>query len=176
MPTPNAVNQQGSTANRRPVPGATDGSQYAIELLPATGHATCDSSEPDANRCWSRPDPTSGPSASARPGTRAPAKQSIVATFKQATFLDYVYFTQLETSDPVTYGFANPSAALTGAYSQCTKFRRDGRETSPIPGTSNQFCDKIVFVGGDHIDGPVAHERRPRRSAGAPPSVGPLRT
>jgi len=48
----------------------------------------------------------------------------------------------------VTYGFANPSAALTGAYSQCTKFRRDGRESSPIPGTSNQFCDQIVFVGG----------------------------
>ncbi len=82
-------------------------------------------------------------------------KQSIVATFKQATFLDYVYFTQLETSDPVTYGFANPSAALTGAYTQCTKFRRDGRESAPIPGTSNQFCDQIVFVGGDQIDGPL---------------------
>ncbi len=154
VPTPNAINQQGSTANRRPVPGATDGSQYAIELLPATGHATCDSSNPTQSMLEST-GPNIGTFRIRSTGYSGTEQQSIVATFKQATFLDYVYFTQLETSDPVTYGFANPSAALTGAYSQCTKFRRDGRETSPIPGTNNQFCDKIVFVGGDHIDGPV---------------------
>jgi len=87
-------------------------------------------------------------------GYEGSAKRSIVATFKQSSFLDYVYFTQLETSDPVTYGFANPSTALTGAYSQCTKFRRDGRELVNIPGTS-QKCDQIVFVSGDNIKGPV---------------------
>src|SRR4029077_10747724 len=37
---PNAVNQQGSTAKRRPVPGNT-GATYAIELIPATGQTTC---------------------------------------------------------------------------------------------------------------------------------------
>ena len=94
------------------------------------------------------------------------AKASIVATYKQATFLDYVYFTQLETSDPVTYGFPNPSAALTGAYSQCTKFRRDGRESVNIPGTS-QRCDQIVFVGGDRIDGPL-HTNDDLRVCGTP--------
>ena len=36
VPSPNAVNQQGSTARRRSVPGST-GATYAIELLPATG-------------------------------------------------------------------------------------------------------------------------------------------
>jgi type II secretory pathway pseudopilin PulG len=154
VPTPNAVNQQGSTTNRRTVPGATDGSQYAIELVPATGHSFCDSSNPTQSMLEST-GPNIGTFRIRSTGFSGAEKQSIVATFKQATFLDYVYFTQLETSDPVTYGFANPSAALTGAYSQCTKFRRDGRESSPIPGTSNQFCDKIVFVGGDHIDGPV---------------------
>jgi hypothetical protein len=91
---------------------------------------------------------------SGTPGAAGTEKQSIVATYKQATFLDYVYFTQLETSDPVTYGFANPSAALDGAYSQCTKFRRDGRELVNIPGTS-QKCDQIVFVAGDNLKGPV---------------------
>ena len=29
------------------------------------------------------------------------------------------------------------------------------------PRHQRQFCDQIVFVGGDHIDGPAAHERRP---------------
>ena len=160
LPTPNAVNQQDANPLKtRPVPGATDGSRYAIELLPATG-TTCLTSNPVGTMLE-----PSGPNigtfrirstgispTDATHDTRA----SIVATFKQATFLDYVYFTQLETSDPVTYGFPNPSAALTGAYSQCTKFRRDGRENATIPGTNPpQSCDQIVFVSRDTINGPV---------------------
>jgi hypothetical protein len=162
VPTPNAVNQQGAISQYRPVdPTAPTGPQYAIELIPATGQSACDSNNPTVSMLEStgpnigtfriRSTGYSGP-----PGAAGTEKQSIVATYKQATFLDYVYFTQLETSDPVTYGYANPSAALTGAYSQCTKFRRDGRESSPIPGTNSQdYCDRIVFVQGDHIDGPV---------------------
>ncbi len=79
----------------------------------------------------------------------------MVATFKRASLLDYVYFTQLETSDPVSYGFANPSAALNGAYSQCSKFRREGRMSQPMPSTGGQYCDQIVFVTGDQMKGPL---------------------
>jgi Tfp pilus assembly protein PilX len=154
VPTPNAINQQTSTANRRPVPGSTDASTYAIQLLPATGQSACDPNNPTQSMLESS-GANIGTFRIRSIGYNGTEKQSIVATFKQATFLDYVYFTQLETSDPVTYGFANPSAALTGANSQCTKFRRDGREDAPIPGTNNQFCDQIVFVGGDQIDGPL---------------------
>jgi hypothetical protein len=166
VPAPNAVNLQGSTANRRPVPGATDGSRYAIELVPATGQPACSSANPTQSMLESS-GPNIGTFRIRSTGYSGTANASIVATYKQATFLDYVYFTQLETSDPVTYGFANPSAALTGAYSQCTKFRRDGRESSPIPGTNNQFCDQIVFVGGDHIDGPL-HTNDDMRICGTP--------
>ena len=35
VPAPSAVNQVGSTTNRRPVPGTT-GATYAIELIPAS--------------------------------------------------------------------------------------------------------------------------------------------
>jgi hypothetical protein len=162
VPTPNAVNQQGAISRYRPVdPNVPAGPQYAIELIPATGQSACNSSNPTVSMLEStgpnigtfriRSTGYSGP-----PGASGTEKQSIVATYKQATFLDYVYFTQLETSDPVTYGYANPSSALTGAYSQCTKFRRDGRESSPIPGTNGRdYCDQIVFVDGDHIDGPL---------------------
>jgi hypothetical protein len=154
VPTPNAVNQVGSTSNRRPVPGATDGSQYAVELMPASGKSSCSTADPVGSMLESS-GPNIGTFRIRSTGFSGVEDASIVATFKQATFLDYVYFTQLETSDPVTYGFPNPSAALTGAYDQCTKFRRDGRESAPIPGTNNQFCDRIVFVSGDHIDGPL---------------------
>jgi hypothetical protein len=173
VPTPNAVNLQGSQANWRLVDQTQlSGPRYALELIPATGQSACNSSNPTTSMLES-----SGPNIgtfrirstgySGPIGTAGTEKQSIVTTYKQATFLDYVYFTQLETSDPVTYGFANPSAALTGAYSQCTQFRRDGRESSPIPGTNNQFCDQIVFVGGDHIDGPL-HTNDDLRMCGTP--------
>ncbi len=159
-----AVNLDGADPLRsRAVQGATDGSRYAIELLPAStspGGQQCSISNPTGTMLEA-----SGPnigtfrirSTGISPtGASGDTRASIVATFKQATFLDYVYFTQLETSDPVTYGFANPSDALTGAYSQCTKFRRDGREDAPIPGTDPvQSCDKIVFISNDRINGPV---------------------
>ncbi len=172
VPTPNAVNQQGSQANWRLVDQSQpSGPRYAIELIPATGRAACDSSDPSGSMLEAgatnagtfriRSTGYSGPIGA--PGT---VKQSIVATYKQATFLDYVYFTQLETSDPVTYGFPNPSTALTGAYSQCTKFRRDGREDARIPGTT-QYCDQIVFVGGDKINGPL-HTNDDLRVCGSP--------
>ena len=154
VPSPHAVNQQNSTAQRRPVPGSTDGSEYAIQLLPATGQTACNPSDPVTSMLE-----TTGTNIGTfrirSTGYAGKTKQSIVATFKQASFLDYVYFSQLETSDPVTYGFGNPSAALTGAYSQCSKFRREGRESDPIPNAGGQDCDRIVFVSGDDIDGPL---------------------
>ncbi len=154
VPTPNAINQKGSTANRRPVPGSTDGSSYAIELLPATGQSSCNPSDPGGSMLESNGQ-NIGTFRIRSTGYEGNTKASIVASYKQASFLDYLYFTQLETSDPVTYGFPNPSAALTGAYSQCEKYRRDGRESQPIPNSGGQYCDRIVFVSADVINGPL---------------------
>ena len=106
QPTPNAVNQQGSTANRRPVPG-TSGAEYAIELLPATTRRRTRSAALDRTATASMlesPGQMKGTFRIRSTGFAGKAKASIIATFKPASFLDYVYFTQLETSDPVTYG------------------------------------------------------------------------
>jgi Tfp pilus assembly protein PilX len=159
-----ALNQAGSTTVRRTVLGSTDGSQYAIELLPASTYTgtpkQCSTQQP-VESMLEQSGTNAGTFRIRSTGFSGSAKRSIVATFKQASFLDYVYFTQYETSDPVTYGFANPSTALTGANTQCTKFRRDGREDAKIPGTGSgtpyptTFCDQIVFVGGDNIQGPI---------------------
>jgi hypothetical protein len=153
VPAPHAVNQQGSTANRRFVPGSTDAS-YAIELLPATGQTSCNPASPVTSMLEAS-GPNTGTFRIRSTGFAADTEQSVVATFKRASLLDYMYFTQLETSDPVTYGFANPSSALTGAYSQCTKFRREGRMSQPMPNTGGQYCDQIVFVTGDEMNGPL---------------------
>ena len=108
------------------------------------------------------------------------AKVSIVATFKKASFLDYMYFTQLETSDPVTYGY--DSATLANAYVQCSKTWQGGRYDDPIPGSGGDYCNKIAFITGDTINGPLhtndalaicgtptSAARPPTRSRSAPP-------
>ena len=54
---------------------------------------------------------------------------SITATFKSASFLDFVYFTQLETLDPSTYGFTEGSDQLKGVNKQCALTYEEGRES-----------------------------------------------
>jgi len=153
---PNAVNQEGSTAKRRAVPG-NSGAEYAIQLIPATtGPGTCDPTTivtATASMLESLGD-MKGTFRIRSIGYSGKAKASIVATFKPASFLDYVYFTQLETLDPVTYGNA---ATIKGAYEQCSKTIQGGRNTAKIPGAepSGQYCRAISFVGGDEINGPL---------------------
>jgi type II secretory pathway pseudopilin PulG len=154
-PTPNALNQVGSTTKRRAVPGHTGGT-YAIELLPAAGqtqYSECSA----ANAASSMLEPTGllkGTFRIRSNGFSGSSKVSIIATFKPATFLDYVYFTQLETSDPVTYGYAPLSEGLAGVNSQCNKTIKQGRYLQAIPSTS-EWCDTISFVEGDSIKGPM---------------------
>ena len=149
-PTPNALNQQGSTTNRRSV-GGTPESQYAIELLPATGQSSCDTNNPIATML-EQTGTNAGTFRIRSTGYSGDSKQSVVATFKRASFLDYLYFTQLETSDPVTY---NNAATIAGAYTQCTKTIAQGRKTAAIPNSGGQFCTVIVFRGGDRVNGPL---------------------
>jgi Tfp pilus assembly protein PilX len=149
-----AVNLEGSTTNRRKVPGVTDAS-YSIELLHASNTTNqCNSSSPPLYNMLEQSGSNTGSFRIRVTGYVGSNKQAVVVTYKRASLLDFLYFTQLETSDPVTYGYANPSPELTGAYSQCTKYIRTGRYSQPIPNTSN-YCDKIVFVDADDLDGPL---------------------
>ncbi len=149
VPTPNALNQAGSTANRRHVPGDT-GAEYAIELVPATGHSSCDVNDPEVSMLESTGTNT-GTFRIRSTGYSNDTKRSVVATFKRSSFLDYVYFTQLETSDPVTYGNAQ---TIAGAYQQCTKTTQEGRNNAPIPNSGGLFCTVISFITADHVAGP----------------------
>jgi hypothetical protein len=159
VPSPNAVNQLGSTTRRRPVPGST-GATYAIELIPASGKASCDTANPVSSMIESsgqnvgtfRIRSTGYSVGCGPPTTNQCVTQRIVATFKRASFLDYVYYTQLETSDPVTYGDQN---TINGAYQQCTKTIAQGRYSAPIPNSGGKYCDTISFIDGEQINGPM---------------------
>jgi hypothetical protein len=161
VPEPNAVNQQNaSPLKTRTVPGSTE-AKYAIELLPSSSYvpAKCESSKP-VESMLEQSGANTGSFRIRSRGYAGDATASVVATYKRASFLDYIYFTQYETSDPVTYGNQTWSV---NAYAQCSKFRREGRESQIIPGSDpdglgpepGTFCNKIVFVSGDHIKGPL---------------------
>lgn len=148
VPNPNAVNQQGSTTKRRTVPG-DPAAQYAIELIPASGQSSCSTTN-QASMLESGTTNT-GTFRIRSTGFVDNVKQSVVVTFKRASLLDFLYFTQYETSDPVTYG---SSTAIAGAYIQCTKWLREGRLSQNIPGT-NQDCTEISFISADDVNGPM---------------------
>lgn len=146
-----AVNEVGKTEKRLTVPG-TAGSEYAIELLPSTtgGYAKCDTSHATESMLQST-DPLKGTFRIRSNGYAGDAHTAIVATFKPASFLDYVYFTQRETSDPVTYG---ESTLVEAAEKQCSKAIREGRYEAEIL-KSKGYCDVISFVSEDFINGPM---------------------
>jgi hypothetical protein len=150
---PSAVNQAGSTKNRRPVPGDPSAT-YAIELLPATGKTSCDPTTivTATNTMLESLGSTKGTFRIRAIGFAGKSEVPITATFRPASFLDYVYFTQLETSDPVTYG---DEASIKGAYEQCSKTILEGRNSAKIPNSGGQYCRVISFVSGDSINGPV---------------------
>ena len=167
--TPIALNEIGSTANRRPVPGA-GGSSYALELIPAEGHTKCDptSRETAAATMLETRGTARGTFRVRSTGYFGDTEVKVMATFKPKSFLEYVYFTQLETSDPVTYGNAELVAA---ANRQCSKTIYEGRYSTQLKNAAGAslnsegkttaksseyvYCNAISFVGGDNVKGPM---------------------
>jgi hypothetical protein len=166
---PSALNEMGSTAKRRPVPGST-GSTYALELIPATGHMKCDPTTLEAATAsmLESQGAARGTFRIRATGYDGGIEVPVMATFKPQSFLDYVYFTQRETSDPVTYGIQE---LIKAASRQCSKTMYEGRYTTQLQNEKGQslnkkgevttssssyvYCDTISFVGGDNIKGPM---------------------
>lgn len=164
VPSPaNGINQKGSTANKASVPGSSN-ETYAIELMPANGNSSCQSTNPVNTMIT-----TTGTGAGALRirvtgyasgyggGGPTTVSRTVIATLREQSFLDYVWFTVYETSDPIAqvaiaYNSGNdttieppyqcsltPSTgcgnnyntALTGATKQCGQYRY------PPPGGSS---------------------------------------
>ena len=107
MTTPNAVNDVWNGVPPDPrkwatVPGAT--TQYTIELLPANGYSKC---TPGAKVADSMIDADSRSLRIRVTGRAQSAKglvtRSVIAALKRDSFLDFLWFTDYETSDPVWY-------------------------------------------------------------------------
>lgn len=151
-PAPSAVNQPwngtGTDPRRwRNVPGSA--SKYAIELLPANGNTSCNTAQPENSMI----DATSNTFRIRATGVAAKAKRSLVATFKRRSFLDYVYFTDIETADPTF--LAGQGGYATWSAQNCLRWWRDGRGNGLYTASNpDKRCSEINFASGENIKGP----------------------
>ncbi len=145
-----ALNQQGaSPLKTRTVPGSN--TTYAIELLPANGYAACDPNNAEASMIVASGQ-QAGTFSIRSTGWANGVRRKIVASFRRRSFLDYLYFTDMETTDPAWYAISTngqatrsgtdgggpfvPSAApdlLSWASTNCTRYWRNGRGSQSYP-------------------------------------------
>jgi Tfp pilus assembly protein PilX len=192
LPTPNAVNQpwNGSGADPRrwrQVPGTAGTNArnlYAIELIPENGYTQCDPNNPTASMIDDatgtfRIRATGCANSKSITTCLGGAKRSIIVTFKRRGFLDYLYFTDYETSDPAWYavyskGRATQPDIVSWAASTCaTAYWRQNRSSfdyngqiwnsstsswDTYPNNSGTYpdnCSEIQFPSQDVLAGPV---------------------
>ena len=134
---------------------------YAIELLPATGKSTCSTTDPvgthaRVERLQRRhlPDPLDRllgrrrSSRSSPPSSRPPSSTTSTSRSSRPRI-------------PSPTASRTRHRQLTGAYNQCTKFRRDGRETQSIPNTGGTVLRPDRLRQRRRHRRPAAHQRRP---------------
>jgi Tfp pilus assembly protein PilX len=137
--TPRApVNQawDGTGADPRQWRNVTGSSaQYTVELLPANGATACSTTAADATMI----DTSTGTFRIRATGRVGKVTRSIVATFRRKSFLDFLYFTDYETMDPIATSDPIWSQA------NCVEYRPQR------PGG----CVQIQFGSFDALNGPV---------------------
>jgi hypothetical protein len=113
--------------------------QYTIELLPANTATSC-----VEGNLSTMVDAATGSfriRSTGRPRAGSKLKRSIVASFRRRSFLDFLYFTDFETTDPVNYSSGNQA----WAQANCGDKYRVKR---------NNSCQEIQFADADAIKGP----------------------
>jgi len=135
---PAPVNNPHPTLRKwRDLAGTTE-AKFSLELLPANSEPACDETKPELTML----DTNSGTFRVRSTGQSRDVRRSVVATFRRASFLDYLYFTDFETSDPLTYTSA---ADRTRAATECMRYRS----------ARAAFCNDITFPDFDRIKGPL---------------------
>ena len=123
--------------------GATDSGSlenYTIRAVPATnsGYSSCSTSNPITSMIEASGTPAAGSFRIASTGTSNKVSRTLVAQYTRNSFLNYVYFSNYEDSDPEW-------AAGDNGYS-CAVYAWAGRSSS---------CAATAFGSGDAVNGPL---------------------
>ncbi len=154
-----ALNQVGSTAHRATVPSANaepSDESYAIQLLPAetAPEHKCNPTKLVETMLEEKGGAT-GTFRIESTGYSGGEERTIVATFRNANFVSYVWYTKYETGDPAIYGEA--PKGLPNYFSECGQFYgkrpKEGKE-----GGNPRRCRNNFFVNGESVNGPIHTE------------------
>jgi Tfp pilus assembly protein PilX len=176
VPAPSVVNNYNDSPLKKVnVSGETD-AQYAIEMLPAidpnTGNRYTKCNPAQASKTMINP--KTGTFQIRSTGFVRGARRTIVGTFRRKKFLDFLYFTDFETANPVTYSVATGGNPTTPdiqdwASTDCSVYYRDGRGSASYTGVADETqsdgsiiqrnistgCTEINFITGDNLNGPM---------------------
>jgi Tfp pilus assembly protein PilE len=152
-----ALNQVGETSYRATVPSLNPAEptneQYAIQLLPAESHPEkdrkCDPNHLVETMLEEKQTGAIGTFRIESTGYSEGAERSIVATFKNANFVSFIFYTKFETGDPSLYG--EPPKTEPERYTKCGQFYGERPEA---------VCQEFdnYFVSGETVDGPMHTE------------------
>jgi hypothetical protein len=132
------------------VPNTTE-ETYSIVLVPAEGSGYSACSKTNANASMiQQTGSAAGTFRIESTGVSGGETQSIVATIKHEGFLNYVYFTEFETSDPVQYEHSSEYAGCDKHY----EARKTWEEEEPQK-KSGIHCNIISFGANDGVHGPI---------------------
>jgi hypothetical protein len=153
VPPPAPVNQQfkrtspsdNDIRSWRPVPGSTE-QEYTIELIPANGAPACDPDRPEETMIDSQTGAfTIRATGRSRASGRGPAAyRSITARFRRRGFLDFLWFTDIETIHPDFF----TGTQYTDALASCQRYERNGRP-------NGYPCSDLTFIDEDVVAGPL---------------------
>ena len=124
--------------------------QYTLELLPAPGKAAC--ALGDISSMLNPATGTFRIRSTGRPRNGSDLKRSVVASFRRRSFLDFLYFTDYETTDPINYattyqGWARRQRAVPPAAPHHRRARQRRLPGDPVRRRRRDL-------------GPVPHERQ----------------
>ena len=171
MPAPGVVNAYGATPLKRVTIQGSD-AEYAIEVLPTINTTTgtrfpkCDINNVNKTMLDTR----TGTFQIRSTGYARGVRRTVIGTFRRKKFLDFLYFTDLETANPVAYSVwsgGNPTTPTcrtgrrpTAASTTATGAAARPTPARPTPGAAppvnvNFNCVEINFINGDAIRGPL---------------------
>jgi Tfp pilus assembly protein PilX len=129
-----------STRPFRKLPGSK--ASYVDELVPQNGATSCAQGDDT-----SMIDKSSGILQIKSTGQSQAVKRTVTATFRRKGFLDFLYFTKYETTDPIAFQVSNPNYIGLKTPGACDVYRW-ATPTRPAA------CATIQFQNQDVVNGP----------------------
>lgn len=156
-----ALNQAPETTHREVIrneSGESLNEEYAIQLLPAeSAPATDRKCDPNNLVETMLEEKSGGPVGTFRiesTGYSGTQKRTIVANFRNANFVSFVWYTKFETGDPAIYGEPVKEKLSPTYYTECSKFYGE----RPADGGSPRRCINNFFINGESVNGPMHTE------------------